>query len=117
MPAPPTSRPTAPPTLTAAPAVISAEPQLRDLKKESTAFLPAALKRKKAAAAGGAVAQKKMKVDAAAAVDGDDGIVEEKPDLMKALRSGLGENMVEKGDGKRKGDEYEAFLAEVGDML
>ncbi|KAG8901632.1 hypothetical protein FRB99_005192 [Tulasnella sp. 403] len=109
-------------------ATISAEPELRDFKKESTAFVPTAVKRKKAvnpanaSGPGGEVA-KKMKVDAAAAVDGADdrATMRPKPDLMAAVKSGLGNKMVvppnTAGAKDRKPDDYESFLAEMGDIL
>lgn len=102
-------------------ATVFAEPQLRDLKKESTAFIPAALKRKKPSAVASASGSKKMKVDAAAAVDVGEPVGPVKPDLMATLKSGLGDRVAatkpyEKPTGKAT-DDYEAFLAEVGDIL
>jgi len=99
-------------------ATIVAEPQLRDLKKESTAFVPAALKRKKANNAQGGV--KKMKVDAAPDGGGGSGSGNAKPDLLATLRNGLGDRMTvakENASKGAKGDDYAAFLAEVGDIL
>ncbi|KAG8883127.1 hypothetical protein FRB98_003301 [Tulasnella sp. 332] len=118
-----------PSPVTTTTATISAEPQLRDLKKESTAFVPAALKRKKpppASAGGGSddPSSKKIKVNAAAAVgEVQEAVVGVKPNLMTALRSSaLGDRMLvaEEDGGKQKqkqADDYEAFLAEVGDIL
>ncbi|KAG9026342.1 hypothetical protein FRB95_008987 [Tulasnella sp. JGI-2019a] len=102
---------------TTAAATIFAEPQLRDLKKESTAFVPSALKRKKGPVT--AVNDlKKMKVDAAAAVGGGEEEVGVRPNLMTALRSsGLGDRMVDERGKGRQVDDYDAFLAEVGDIL
>ena len=118
-------------------ATVSAEPQLRDFKKESTAFVPAALKRKKAGGSGSG------KVNAAPSVgtlgshgeDNESGGVEAaaapKPDLLGSLRekfgpmgSGAGANSDKDGDQlakKRKveksKDDYDKFLEEMGELL
>ncbi|EJD54443.1 hypothetical protein AURDEDRAFT_179598 [Auricularia subglabra TFB-10046 SS5] len=64
----------------APPAVISAEPQLRDLRKEATAFVPAALRHKRKTPASGATG-----VDAAAGAEKLEE-VEPPADLGEALR-------------------------------
>lgn len=105
-------------------AVISAEPELRDFKKESTAFVPAALKRKKAGAAG-------PKVNAAPTVGDDaDQDQEEKapasrPDLLSALQGKFGapppkKPKVEakpKEEQAKPRDDYDKFLEEMSDIL
>jgi len=74
------------PSTPSASAVISAEPELRDLRKESTAFIPSALKRKKPAAA---------KVDSRPDVGASESKPtpsDERPDLVKTLQSRLGQS-------------------------
>ncbi|THH20481.1 hypothetical protein EW146_g861 [Bondarzewia mesenterica] len=108
-------------------ATISAAPQLRDLKKESTAFVPASLKRKKAGAAAAAAASTAAdnKINAAPSLgpgEADEAVIEpERPDLLSALKGQLGgppggtKKVAEKGS-KSKGD-YEKFVEEMGDLL
>ncbi|KAI0330622.1 hypothetical protein GY45DRAFT_743002 [Cubamyces sp. BRFM 1775] len=107
----------------AASAVISAEPELRDFKKEATAFVPAALKRKKAGAS---------KVNAAPMVgpaQGNDeeseGAQQARPDLLSTLQDKFGapppkkaktEDAAKPTPAKAK-DDYDKFLEEMGDIL
>lgn len=123
-------------------AVISAEPELRDFKKEATAFVPSALKRRKLAAAPGAGGLSSSKINAApslgpSADSGEKGTGEDRgggggsergPDLMSALRDQLGVAVVPPSDagrgatGKKDGrvkpkDDYEKFMDEMGDIL
>ncbi|KAF9511176.1 hypothetical protein BS47DRAFT_1373138 [Hydnum rufescens UP504] len=92
-------------------ATISAEPELRDLKRESTAFVPTAVKRRKT----GTV----QRVNAAPAAGPDDATAEqptvgpERPDLMAALRH-AGVGGPNQGSAK---DDYDTFLEELGDIL
>lgn len=112
-------------------ATITAEPELRDFKKESTAFVPAALKRKRAAAAsstGGG------RINAAPSVAPEAGETEEgtsvatpRPDLMDALKQKLGPmasastgtegSTAKKARVDKPMDDYEKFRAEMGDLL
>lgn len=107
-------------------AVISAEPQLRDLKKESTAFVPSALKRKKGASGTSG------RVNAAPSFseDNDTTNFTAKPDLLVTLREKLGPMASDKKEGKddiskkrklneieRPKDDYDKFLEEMGDVL
>ena len=104
-------------------AVISAEPELRDFKKESTAFVPAALKRKKAGGAG-------TKVNAAPTIATDDQGSDEvvhpsRPDLLSTLQDKFGAPPPKKAkvaaspkeDPVKRKDDYEKFLEEMGDIL
>ncbi|KAI0639836.1 WW domain binding protein 11-domain-containing protein [Trametes polyzona] len=107
-------------------AVISAEPELRDFKKEATAFVPAALKRKKPGAGA-------SKVNAAPTVGPADGNGEEaeaaptaRPDLLSTLQDKFGAPPPKKAkadDGSAKAapakpkDDYDKFLEEMGDIL
>ena len=100
---------------------MSAEPQLRDFKKESTAFVPAALKRKKAGGSGTS-----SKVNSAPSVGPSADQSEEtstiapRPDLLSTLRDQFGPSVSVGVDvpkpGKRK-DDYEKFVEEMGDIL
>lgn len=113
-------------------ATVSAEPELRDFKKESTAFLPSALKRKK----GGGTTGGGSRINAAPTLGSDvtsEGAAQAKPDLLGALREKLGpmagtnnEDTPELDVKKRKlepsrrekpKDDYDKFLAEMGDFL
>ncbi|KAJ3534921.1 hypothetical protein NM688_g7057 [Phlebia brevispora] len=101
-------------------AVVSAEPQLRDFKKESTAFVPASLKRKKAATSGA------TRINAAPTVEsGDEPVAEAapRPDLLSTLRNQFGtkasaeESAKDKQTGTKAKDDYAKFLDEMGDIL
>ncbi|CDO73186.1 hypothetical protein BN946_scf185007.g241 [Trametes cinnabarina] len=117
------------PATTPAPAssaVISAEPELRDFKKEATAFVPAALKRKKPGAA-------VTKVNAAPTIGPADGPDEEKeppqqarPDLLSALQDKFGVPPPKKAKldiepakaaPAKPRDDYDKFLEEMSDIL
>ena len=97
---------------------MSAEAQLRDFKKESTAFVPTSLHRKRAAAGGGA-----GKVNAAPALDGENhaqaqGAAPARPDIVSALKVQFGGPKEVKAQEKPKvkGD-YEKFVEGMGDIL
>ena len=102
-------------------ATVSAEPQLRDFKKESTAFVPTALKRKKH---GGNATSSKVNSAPSIAPSADS--IEEtnsaapRPDLLSTLRDQFGPpanvGSVAPKPGKRK-DDYEKFVEEMGDIL
>ncbi|KAI1793978.1 mRNA biogenesis factor-domain-containing protein [Ganoderma leucocontextum] len=109
----------------AASAVISAEPELRDFKKESTAFVPATLKRKRGGGAG-------SKVNAAPTIgptEENDGEGEPapvaRPDLLSTLQDKFGaprkkekvETEAKKTPVAKRKDDYEKFLEEMGDVL
>ncbi|KAF8899135.1 mRNA biogenesis factor-domain-containing protein [Infundibulicybe gibba] len=91
-------------------ATVSAAPQLRDFKKEATAFVPTALKRKKADASSKPAALETTKPDA-------------RPDLLQTLKDQFGPMPAppatkpdEPSDTKKK-DDYAKFVEEMGDML
>ncbi|EUC67068.1 mRNA biogenesis factor [Rhizoctonia solani AG-3 Rhs1AP] len=105
---------------TTASATISAEPELRDLKKEATAFVPTSMRRatKKGPNANPISG---LHINAAPNEDGDQGgpSAEPRKDLMSVLGSQLGvadkpASGSKAGQGK---DDYENFLAEVGSFL
>jgi len=118
---PPSTSPSGPSGLVAANATVFAAPELRDLKKESTAFLPTSLKKKKAT--GG------IKLNAAPSVgvsteDSSAGAV--RPDLVSALKDQFGGVPAEskKGETSKSGtavqktrDDYAKFVEELGDIL
>ncbi|KIK70562.1 hypothetical protein GYMLUDRAFT_65785 [Collybiopsis luxurians FD-317 M1] len=115
-------------TTTAAAATVSAEPQLRDLKKEATAFIPSALKRKR-----GGASTTLSRVNAAPGVDDDDNdtdpsvAADPRPDLLSTLREQFGpapavakpEQPAKKAkvEAVKKKDDYERFVEEIGDIL
>ncbi|KAH9033032.1 WW domain binding protein 11-domain-containing protein [Lactarius hengduanensis] len=112
------SLPHKPSAAVTASATVSAEAQLRDFKKESTAFVPTSLKRKRAAAGGGA-----GKVNAAPTVDGEkdgqaQGAAQVRPDIVSTLKAQFGDAPEVKAEGKPKvkGD-YEKFVEGMGDIL
>jgi hypothetical protein len=116
---------------------VSAPAQLRDLKKESTAFVPSSLKRKKPDAAAGPSVAPSKRIDAAPGAnstdrDGEGDVLPARPDLLGTLKSNFPTSKEEnkttdtpaakipKLDSSKttKGkDDYEQFMAEVSDML
>ena len=95
-------------------ATISAEPELRDLKKESTAFMPTSVKRKKTAAT--------PKVNAAPSVGATDEAepIAPRPDLLSALQGQFGPappGPAAKGAKTGTKDDYAKFVEEMGDIL
>lgn len=113
-------------------ATVSAEPELRDFKKESTAFLPSALKRKK----GGGTTVGGSRINAAPALGFDaisEGAAQAKPDLLGSLREKLGpmtsansddtpelhakKRKLELSQKEKPKDDYDKFLAEMDDFL
>ncbi|KZT02514.1 uncharacterized protein LAESUDRAFT_730271, partial [Laetiporus sulphureus 93-53] len=116
---------------TATAATVEAAPQLRDFKKESTAFVPTVLKRKKAGAAG---ATSKVNVNAAPSLGSKEGSAEPepvafaaRPDLLSTLKGQFGsaappppkegKNAETAGQKPKPKDDYEKFLEEMGDVL
>lgn len=111
----------APDPLSGASATISAEPELRDLKKEAIAFVPPSLKRKKASALAAT-----PRVNAAPSVSRDGSELREspaaiRPDLVSALRDQFGVPPPPRSPGTRSSpknkDDYQKFLEEMGDIL
>lgn len=103
-------------------ATVSAAPQLRDFKKEATAFVPAALKRKRPGASGPATAR----VDAAPSLgsgteaESSETMAPARPDLLSALKDRFGPvPTVEAPSGKKrkvdaeKKDDYDKFVEDV----
>ena len=102
-------------------ATVSAAPQLRDFKKEATAFVPTALKRKKPGTSGPTA-----RVDAAPSVgalgtDAEDSeMMTARPDLLGTLKDRFGPAPIveaplskkRKVDAEKK-DDYEKFVQDV----
>ncbi|KAG6380975.1 WW domain binding protein 11-domain-containing protein [Boletus reticuloceps] len=106
-------------------AIISAEPELRDLKREATAFVPASLKRKKVSGLPGS-----SKVNAAPSVNvGMEATSPQaRPDLVGVLKSQLGafpasppnSQVPDKGlktPVVKERDDYQNFVDEMSDLL
>jgi len=115
-------------------ATVSAAPQLRDFKKEATAFVPAALnKRKKAGGTGGAGSSKVNAAPSLGNGAGDSAADSEtapaRPDLLSALKDQFGPAPVSAEIGKgsssgktkaepsKKSDDYEKFMQDMGSLL
>ncbi|BGP38445.1 hypothetical protein JCM10450v2_002390 [Rhodotorula kratochvilovae] len=103
-------------------ATISAAPQLRDLKKEATAFVPAAMRRKLAAQKATLAKAGLTSVDAARGGETQEGGGERKKTLVEEMRErGIGApaggaqgREERKDEGK---EDYERFRAEMGEFL
>ena len=101
-------------------ATVFAAPELRDLKKEATSFIPSAVKRKKVTTTDAI-----SKLNAAPVLNpappsvGDDVKTEEvelaRPDLVSALKVQFGAIPVPQAT-KSKSD-YDKFVEEMGDIL
>jgi hypothetical protein len=113
---------------------VSAAPQLRDLKKEATAFIPTSVKRKKPGTSTGSLS----KVNAAPSL-GPDVKLEDagsestatsvRPDLLGILKNQFGpvpntEGGLTNSKGGTRGavvakskDDYDKFVEEMGDIL
>ncbi|KAF4573297.1 hypothetical protein EYR36_007808 [Pleurotus pulmonarius] len=140
MPPPPPAHPSLPPKPPAiaanprimAAATVEVAPQLRDFKKEATAFVPAAVKRKKATVASGSGSS--ARINAApllGAPEGDDapddsGPVAARPDLLSALKGHFGPAPTPIPPADRaapgkpqpaKQDDYAKFMEEMGDLI
>ncbi|KAF9074963.1 mRNA biogenesis factor-domain-containing protein [Rhodocollybia butyracea] len=114
-------------TLPSAAATVSAAPQLRDLKKEATSFVPSALKRKR----GGAASSTSSRVNAAPGIGNEEEDAEAstpaRPDLLSTLRNqfGLAPSVAKpeqpakkaKVETIKKKDDYDRFVEDIGDIL
>ena len=94
-------------------ATVSAKPQLRDFKKEATAFVPASLKRKKTGASSSTVnaAPETGETDS-------DPSRPARPDLVSALKDRFGPASAPAGNKEeKKKSDYHKFLDEMSDIL
>ncbi|KAF6767550.1 WW domain binding protein 11 [Kalmanozyma brasiliensis GHG001] len=103
--------------------VISAEPQLRNFKKESTAFVPAAIRKKQQEEKARTKRGMPGRIDAAPvsndATDSYEASAKDKPDLLKSVQAHLPSKVADQrssGSQSKKSD-YDRFLDEVGDLL
>ncbi|KAG6919052.1 hypothetical protein DXG01_009762 [Tephrocybe rancida] len=121
--APPASlpnKPSADKTAELVAATVFAQPQLRDFKKEATAFVPTALKRKRPGASASS-----SRVNAAPGMDDDsqEPTAPARPDLLSTLKNQFGPApppTVPSGVAKKvekKKDDYDKFMEEMGDIL
>lgn len=106
-------------------ATISAEPELRDLKKEATAFVPASLKRKRAS---GLPSSSKANAAPAVNVGLEATAPQARPDLVGVLKDQLGTVTASipnsqapvkgpKAPNTRERDDYQKFVDEMSDLL
>ncbi|KAK4686132.1 hypothetical protein P7C73_g3996, partial [Tremellales sp. Uapishka_1] len=105
---------------TPAAATISAEPQLRDLRKEATAFVPRGVKRKKGVAAALPSARGINAAPGAGTID-EDGDERRAPAPVEAGGGLLGKLKGVLGDGREEkrtkvDDDYQKFLDGLGDL-
>ncbi|TKY85322.1 hypothetical protein EX895_005484 [Sporisorium graminicola] len=122
-------RPPGPPPAVPDGVVISAEPQLRDFRKESTAFVPAAIRKKQQEEKARMKRGLPGRVDAAPLSnknpDSSSASYKDKPDLLKSLQAhlpskdatshGRSGDKVDKSNSSKK--DYDRFLDEIGDLL
>jgi len=101
-------------------ATVFAAPQLRDFKKEATAFVPTSIKRKRPEASASS-----SKVNAAPGMEEDhnqEPVGPARPDLLSALKDQFGPSRsaapstAQKKVEKKK-DDYDKFMEEMGDIL
>ncbi|KAF8079027.1 WW domain binding protein 11-domain-containing protein [Lyophyllum atratum] len=107
-------------TFQAHPTVFAA-PQLRDFKKEATAFVPTSIKRKRPGAPASS-----SQVNAAPGTEEDDNqqsVGPARPDLLSALKDQFGPvpsaapPNAQKRRVEKKKDDYDKFMEEIGDIL
>ncbi|SAM82531.1 uncharacterized protein UBRO_05233 [Ustilago bromivora] len=118
-------RPPGPPPSIPDGVVIAAEPQLRDLKKESTAFVPAALRKKQQEEKARMKRGLPGRIDAAPisedmSSEASAAAYKEKPDLLKSVQAHLppkSAGVQSESSGNNSKKEYDEFLDEVGDLL
>lgn len=122
-----TPKPPGPPPAAPDGVVISAEPQLRDLRKETTAFVPAAIRKKQQEEKARMKRGLPGRIDAAPLSDHmagpADAAQKERPDLLKSVQAHLPSKAADAsgGHGSNEGgssaQDYDRFLREVGDLL
>lgn len=104
-------------------AIISAEPELRDLKKEATTFVPASLKRKRAS---GVPSSSKVNAAPSVNVGLEATSPQARPDLVGVLKSQLGSVTAPPSNSPapdkespivKEKDDYQKFVDEMNDLL
>ncbi|KAH7914739.1 WW domain binding protein 11-domain-containing protein [Hygrophoropsis aurantiaca] len=111
-------------------ATVSAAPQLRDLKKEATAFIPTSLKRKKVAAPAVSTSVNAAPSLGDSSSQAERVIASSKPDLLSVLKGQFGAvpvpppasssgNNLDRGESvpNKSKDDYQKFMEEMGDVL
>ncbi|KAF8973497.1 hypothetical protein BDZ97DRAFT_1775475 [Flammula alnicola] len=103
-------------------ATVFSAPQLRDFKKEATAFVPTAVKRKKAPTASSKVDAAPSFTSAAPSVEGGDDVEvgPARPDLVSALKTQFGPVPTKPASAKKEPapkSDYDKFVEEMGDIL
>ncbi|KAJ7110360.1 mRNA biogenesis factor-domain-containing protein [Mycena crocata] len=110
-------------------ATVFAAPELRDFKKEATAFVPSNVKRKKATAASGPASARVNAAPSLSALPDKPGSDVEslpvRPDLLGSLKGKFGPppatmaatGKASKTPAAKKEDDYEKFLGEMSDIL
>lgn len=112
-----------PPPADFAAATISAAPELRDLKKESTAFMPAALRKKGAIATKASAAAPKINsAPTLGPTDVGDGQAagpsQAKPNLLSVIKQfAPSTKPAAQPQREKKADDYDQFVEEMGDIL
>ncbi|SPO45595.1 uncharacterized protein PSANT_03281 [Moesziomyces antarcticus] len=122
-----TPKPPGPPPAVPDGVVISAEPQLRDLRKETTAFVPAAIRKKQQEEKARMKRGLPGRIDAAPLSENmtgpADAAQKERPDLLKSVQAHLPSKAAEASGGQQSSEggssaqDYDRFLREVGDLL
>uniref|UniRef100_A0A8H7Y568 Wbp11/ELF5/Saf1 N-terminal domain-containing protein n=1 Tax=Psilocybe cubensis TaxID=181762 RepID=A0A8H7Y568_PSICU len=112
-------RPTAAAELAAA--TVFSAPQLRDFKKEATAFVPTAVKRKKAPAGSSSKVNAAPVINSSAPLVEDSGDAETspaRPDLVNALKNQFGPAPPKPTTPMKSAkSDYDKFVEEMGDIL
>lgn len=106
------------PPVNLAAATVSAEPELRDLKKEATAFVPSSLKRKRPATTN-KPSTLNAAPDVAEAESPDESGNSARPDLVSAVKNQLGTFLPAKklATEPPKKSDFTQFLDDVGSLL
>lgn len=121
-------RPPGPPPSIPDGVVISAEPQLRDFKKESTAFVPAAIRKKQQEEKARSKRGLPGRIDAAPISEdmsaSSGASYKDRPDLLKSVQAhlpakgaGASEQAGNQAGGNNSKKEYDQFLNDIGDLL
>lgn len=115
------ARPPGPPPAVPDGVIISAEPQLRDFKKESTAFVPAALRKKQLEEKARVKRGLPGRIDAAPIsqdmTSSTSASHQDKPDLLRSVQAHLPPKQARPAQKDGSKTEYDQFLNEVSDLL
>ena len=94
-------------------------PQLRDFKKEATAFVPSVIKRKKATAPGPSKIDAAPTLSSSVPVEGEEHAEAgpARPDLVSALKNQFGPVPTKNIKESVPKSDYDKFVEEMGDIL